>query len=180
MITKNISLQLYDINNDFKSLIEDEDNINPETGELTEDAIKKLDELGLQKQDLIHYVGLSYHIYNAETSEVDAEIDRLTKIKKQRLNKVNAMKKLIEKNIRLGEEMKFANLEIKWKKNPPKTEIDEVAFDLLSFEKVYPELVERNPVLKSGTKNLFKEWYKENKPLPQGIKIIQNHSLVIK
>lgn len=180
MSIKNVALQLYDINNDFRSLIEDEENINQETGELTDDAIKKLDELGLQKQDLIHYVGLSYHTYNAEVSEVDAEIDRLTKIKKQRLGKVNAMKKLIEKNVRLGEEMKFENLEIKWKKNPPKTEIDEIGFDLLAFEKSYPELVERNPVLKSGTKNLFKEWHKENKPLPQGVKIIQNHSLVIK
>lgn len=176
----NFSLQLYDINNEFKSLIEDEDNINSETGELTEDAIKKIDGLGLQKQDLIHYIGLSYHIYNTEVSEVDAEIERLTKIKKQRLNKVASMEKLIEKNIRLGEEMKFENLEIRWKKNPPKTEIDEIEFDLVAFEKSHPDLVERKPILKSGTKNLFKEWHKDNIPLPRGVKIIQNHSLVIK
>lgn len=176
----NISLQLYEINESFRSLIENEENINPETGELTEDAVKQLDSLGFQKQDLIHYIGLSYHTYTADVAAVDIEIDRLSKIRQQRSKRVTSMKRLLEKNVRLGEEMKFKDFEVKWKTNPPKTEIDEVTFNLEEFEKSHPELIERKPTLKSGTKDLFKKWHKEEKPLPQGVRIIQNHSLVIK
>ena len=174
----NVSLQLYEINEAFKSLVEDEENINPETGELTDEAVKKLDSLGLQKQDLIHYIGLSYHTYLAEVQEVDIEIERLSKIKKHRNSKVNAMKRLLEKHVYLGEEMKFGNLEIKWKKNPPSVDVQD-GLDLEEMHKAMPDLVRVN-VSYALDKVKIKELHKANKPLPRGIKVIQNHSLQIK
>ena len=171
-----ISLALYQINDEFRSLIENEENINPNTGELTEEANKKLDALGFQKQDLIHYIGLSYHTYNAHILEVDAEIERLSKIKKHYQNNVSSMKHLLEKNIEIGDELKFNDLEIKYKKNPPAVDTDD-ELNLIELQKTNPELVKTSYSL---DKIKVKELFKADKPLPAGIRVIQNHSLMIK
>jgi len=157
-------------------LLEDENSIDQNTGELTEEAIKKLDSLEIQKKDLIHYVGLSYFNYKAESGKVDAEIERLQNIKKHYTTRENSAKKLLSKYVRLGEELKFDNLEIKWQKNPPSIETDGFV-DLAELEKQQPELVNLEYSL---NKKKVKELAKAGQPLPQGIRVKQDYSMRIK
>ena len=174
----NVSFMLYDINKQFADLIEDENSINQETGELTTEATEKMKALDIQREDLIHYIGLSHFNYKAEAEKVDSEIERLQNIKKSFVNRENSLKRLLERTVRVGEEFKFSNLQIKWAKNPPSVEVDE----LLNLE----ELHSQNPELVKVTtsyqldKVKIKELKKEDKPLPKGIRVIQNNSMRLK
>lgn len=172
----NLSLQLYDIHKGLMELLEDENSVDQTTGELTEEAIKRLGSLEIQKKDLIHYIGLSYFNYKAESGKVDAEIERLQNIKKHYTTRENSTKKLLSKYVRLGEELKFDNLEIKWQKNPPAVEVDDF-IDLEQLKASNPELVKTEYSL---DKKRVKELHKAEKPLPQGIRIKQDFSMRIK
>lgn len=172
----NFSLQLYDIHKGLMDLLDDESSINPETGEITEEAIKKLDSLELQKKDLIHYIGLSYFNYKAESGKVDSEIERLQSIKKYYTTRETSVRRLLGKYVRMGEEVKFNNFEIKWQKNPPSVEADEF-IDLVELAKQQPDLVN---VEHSLNKKKVKELAKAGSPLPSGIRIKQDYSMRIK
>src|SRR5574340_281444 len=97
----NVSYMLYDINKQFAELIEDENSINQETGELTPEASEKMKALDIQREDLIHYIGLSHFNYKAEVEKVDSEIERLTAIKKTVQTKADSLRKLLERTVRV-------------------------------------------------------------------------------
>jgi len=174
----NVSFMLYDINKQFAELIEDENSINQETGELTLEASEKMKALDIQREDLIHYIGLSHFNYKAEVEKVNSEIERLEAIKKSFQVKENSLRRLLEKTVRVGEDFKFSNLQIKWQKNPPSVETD-LELNLEELHNQNPELVSAKTVY-SLDKAKIKEMKKEDKPLPKGIRVIQSNSMRIK
>ena len=169
----NQSYQLYQIDKEFHALIEDENFIDTETGEMSEELVKKIESLEIQKTDLIHYVGLTYHSEIAEEAKVDSEIKRLQAIKEAHTNRVAAMERLLEKYVRLGEKLKFDNLIIKWKTNPGSVETD-IDLDIKTLP---PEFIRVKYELdKTAIKNSFKA----TGTLPDKVRIVKSNSLVIK
>lgn len=169
-------IQLYNINQEIFDLINN--GVNEETGELTPEVAERFQQLQLKKEDIIQSVGLTHIINKAEAEKVDAEIKRLQSIKSFYSKREDAAKRLIQKFIRLGEEYKFPNLQIKYKKNPPKVVVD----DLIDLDTMYESgstLVKRD-ISYSLDKNLVKEFHKDNKPLPDGVRVVQDFSLTIK
>jgi transcription-repair coupling factor (superfamily II helicase) len=167
-------IQLYNINQEIYELINT--NIDEETGELSQEASERFDKLQMKKEDIIQSVGLTHIINKAEAEKVDTEIKRLQSIKSIYSRREEAAKKIIRKFVKLGEEYKFPNLQVKWKKNPPSVVED----DLLDLE----ELRDTNPNLVKVSYSLDKMWvkelYKDGKPLPEGIAVRQDFSLQIR
>lgn len=167
---------LYQINSELNAILDNEEAIDFETGEIKPEAAERIKALELKREDLIHFVGLSYFTFKAKKEAVDLEVKRLTEIKRSIARKEELAKKILSKNVFLGEEFDFQNLIIKWKKNPPSVEVDP-DLDLLQLANEKPELVK---VEYSLDKIRIKEMAKEGLPLPEGIRIVQDNSLLIK
>lgn len=169
----NQALELYKVNKEIFDIIESSVD---ENGEISVEAIEQLDKLQVKKEDLIHSVGLTAIINGAESEKVMNEIRRLQAIKKHYDSRQSAAERLLRKSVKIGEEYSFDNLKIKWKKNPPKVETDP-DLDLNDLQANFPELVK---VEYSVDKNLIKEYHKNNKPLPEKVRVVQDLSLQIK
>lgn len=169
------SLKLYNINEEIEEIINDENLVNQETGEFTEEGLKRFESLQLVKADIIKSLGLANIFYNAQTDMVANEIKRLQGIKKSYESRANAVKKLLTQNLTEGEKYEFDTVKISWRKSE-ETLIDEL-LDLTQFSIDYPELVKIETIIKKAE---IKALHKEGKPLPVGIKIIEKQNLQIK
>ncbi len=167
------NIQLYEVSKELDALLNQAD---PETGELPENIIEQIDALTIERDTLINQAGLIYKMAELDADKVDEEIKRLQSIKKFYTRKSEVMERLLNKTIRLGEEFKFSNLIIKWRKNPPKVETTDL-LDLNELQDTNPELIK---IEYSLDKAKVKELAKNNIPLPAGIKVIQEHKLTIK
>jgi len=144
--------------------------IDPDTGELIEDdkLLKELEENRQEKQkNLILY----YKNLQAEEGIVQAEVDRLIKLKSIVQNKQKSMKYLLEKSMLTNQETEidFTICKAKFKKNPPRLEI-EVGADISQYIKV--EMVEKTD------KNAIKLDLKAGKEV-KGCKLVSDTRLDI-
>lgn len=171
----NTSLVLFKINEQINSIIEDEGSVNPETGEFTEEASKRFEALQMQKADMVQAIGYANIFHNSQADLVDAEIKRLSAIKKTYQSRAEAAKRFLQKHLEPGEKYDFTDLRISWRKSE-ETIIDEM-LDLTQFSIDYPELVKIETTIKKAE---LKALHKEGKPLPVGTKIIEKQNLQIK
>lgn len=172
---ENLSMQLYEVNSEILALLNNENLIDQETGEIKGDFDNTVKALNIKREALIHGVGLINRTAEADAATVDAEIKRLQAIKKIHAVKAEATDKILNRYVYEGEEFKFANLLIKWKKNPPRVENDEI--DLNELQDTNPDIVK---IEYSLDKNRIKEMKKNNIPLPAGIRVVQDYKLTIK
>jgi len=171
----NTSLKLFNINESIESIINDENSVDPLTGEFSPEAVAKFESLQLERADMIKSIGLANIFHNSQSESVNNEIKRLTEIKKYYESKAEAAKKFLQKHLEIGEKFDFDTLKISWRKSE-ETLIDEL-LDLTQFSIDYPELVKIETVIKKAE---IKALHKEGKPLPVGIKIIEKQNLQIK
>lgn len=171
----NTSLKLFNINETIQSIIDDESSVDPLTGEFSPEAVAKFESLQLERADMIKSIGLANIFHISQSESVNNEIKRLTEIKKYYESKAEAAKKFLQKHLEIGEKFDFDTLKISWRKSE-ETIIDEL-LDLTEFSIKYPELVR---IKTEVNKSAIKELYKENKPLPEGTKVITKQNLVIK
>lgn len=171
----NTSLKLFNINESIESIINDENSVDPLTGEFTLEASAKFESLQLERADMVKSIGLANIFHNSQADSVSAEIKRLTGIKKYYESKAEAAKKFLQKHLEVGEKFDFDTLKISWRKSE-ETIIDET-LDLTQFSIDYPELVKIETTIKKAE---LKALHKEGKPLPVGTKIIEKQNLQIK
>jgi hypothetical protein len=172
------TIQLYEANKEFETLLSDiEEYTDPTTGEISPEFMKKIDAVSIKREELILTAGVIYLSSKADADKVDAEIARLTALKKTYGSKSVLMDNLLNKVVRLGEEFKFSTFQIKWYKNPPSVTVAE-NLDLCELAGTNPNLVKTTYSL---DKTYIKELDKAGKPLPDGIKVDKNkHTLRIK
>lgn len=169
-------MQLYNINQEIFDLINN--GVDEETGELTTETSERFQQLQLKKEDIIQSIGLTHIVNKAEAEKVNEEIKRLQSIKSHYSRREEAAKKMLQKFIRLGEEYKFSNLVVKYQKNPHRVIVD----DLIDLERLHDAgsaLIIKD-ISYSLDNKLIKEYYKNGKPLPEGISVAQEFSLRIK
>lgn len=171
----NTSLKLFNINKSIESIINDENSVDPLTGEFTLEASAKFESLQLERADMIKSIGLANIFHNSQADSVSAEIKRLIEIKKYYESKAEAAKKFLQKHLEVGEKYDFDTLRISWRKSES-VESDE----LLDLSKPEYNLVTRTNLVYELDKNLVKSMAKQNMPIPEGIRVKEKQNLVIK
>lgn len=170
---------IYEINDRISILLRG--SVDMETGEITDDGrfLQHAEKSGEQKAEVIHSaVG---EFLNAENyvKMVDAEIERLEKLKAPAKRYANYVKDQITKSLQVGETFEFPNCKIGWRKSSA-IEVDE--FDLMPLEelqKIDPKAVSSKMVY-SLDKKYLTELAKADLPLPKGVKLVTKQNIQIK
>ena len=156
-------MNLYKINNEINELIENSvtEMVDESTGEITyvenPQALAKLDELKLTKEEVISNVCYKYKEIDAFEERVAKEIKRLQSLKKVIENKKEGIKTYLSRNIFEDQKLQTEFYNISWRKSES-LEIDDFYFDLEAFYKENPSLVKitKEPK-KAEIKKLVKE-----------------------
>lgn len=164
-------MNLYEIANQYQHLLDQ--SFNPETGEINEYAIAKLDET---KEDMEEKgIAISSYIQNLEAEEmaVDAAIDRMQIRKNQLTKKVEYLVEYLRSNMeRCGiKQISCPYFVIKLKKCPVSLEITD--------EKLIPDYYKVKKSVTSIDKVSIKEDLAEGLEIP-GAKLKQRNRLEIK
>lgn len=165
--------QLYKVHQKISELIEAM--IDQDTGEINPVAIVQLNKLELQKEDAIHQLCLVHLESKAKAEIVALEIKRLTALKRSLEVREEASKRIIEREVPEGETMQFENAKISYRKSEAVEVDDDFDLSQLAFEQ--PELVNISYSLK---KDEIKKLVKDNKPIPEGIRIVKKNNIQIK
>lgn len=133
--------------------------VDPETGEILnpESIMGELEALEINRKEKQKNMILFYKNLQGEDSILDAEIERLRRLKAINENKQNNIKFMLEQSMRASNEteLDFTTCKAKIKKNPPSLIIDPGA-DVSSYTKVeMVEKVDKNAIKKDL--NLGKE-----------------------
>src|SRR6185295_12883690 len=164
-------MNLYEIANQYQHLLDQ--SFNPETGEINEYALSKLDET---KEDMEEKgIAISSYIQNLEAEEmaVDAAIDRMQRRKNQLTKKVEYLAEYLRSNMeRCGiKQISCPYFVIKLKKCPVALEITD--------EKLIPDYYKVKKSVTSIDKVSIKEDLAEGLEIP-GAKLKQRNRLEIK
>lgn len=155
--------------------------VDLETGEIKDDGkfLQFAEKAQDQKAEIIHSAVGEY--FNAENyvNMVDAEIERLEKLKAPAKRYANYVKDQIKKSIQEGENFEFPNAKISWRKSSA-IEVDE--FDLMPLEeliKIDPKAVSKKEVY-TLDKKYMTELAKAELPLPKGVRLVTKNNIQIK
>jgi hypothetical protein len=156
-------MNLYKINNEINELVENSvtEIVDESTGEITyvenPQALAKLDELKLTKEEVISNVCYKYKEIDAFEERVAKEIKRLQSLKKVIENKKEGIKTYLSRNIFEDQKLQTEFFNISWRKSES-LEIDDFYFDLEAFYKENPSLVK---IIKEPKKTEIKKLVKE-------------------
>lgn len=154
-------------------------NVDEETGELSESVLEELDKLELKKEELTTVLALTFHEFKAMINAIDnnpikREAERLESLKKQYLKSTESLKTLIKKIVPEGEKITTDKYKIGWRKSTSYT-IDDLT-DLAELEKQYPQLVKvERKFMSSEAKNL----HKDTGTLPEGVSEVNKNNIQI-
>lgn len=165
--------QIYKVNQQIHNLVEAM--IDQETGEINPVAVIQLNKLEIQKEEAIHQLCLVHLESKAKAEAVAVEIKRLTALKKSLEVREEASKRIIEREVPEGETMQFENAKISYRKSESVEMDDDFDLSQLAFDQ--PDLVDIKYGLK---KDNIKKLVKENKPIPEGIRIVKKNNIQIK
>ena len=158
-----------DINLEIEDILLD--NVDENTGEVSESALQKVQDLELERNILIQDIAIAKINYEQESELVDEEIKRLQSLKKERLNKSEFLKRILRSMIPQGEKIKFDNVEIKWTKS--KSIQGNESLNLFELSRTNPDLVRIKY-------ELNKTACQKSKALPQSIEIVEKLNMVVK
>lgn len=176
----NQSLKLYFIDKDIEQILEnavENELYDPRTGELLPEVLDKINSLELKKEDLFHNIGLMQLQAKASIGAVDAEIKRLTDIKKSFQTREGTAKKFLQNHIPEGEKFEFENLKISWRKSTAVETKEDLNLESLKVSD--PDFVTEKVVF-SLDKTLVKNTYKANGILPAGVKVVEKQNIQVK
>lgn len=173
--------ELRKINNRITKILSDENNVNEETGEISEAVIDQLNALDLRKEEIIEVLALAFHDYRAmaesiKNDPVVLEAKRKLELAKQYEAGYNSLKNLLAKVVPEGDKIETENYKISWRKSSV-VEVDELECNLEELYKKQPELVRAKFEI---DKKIIKELSKANKPLPNGVTIEERNNLQLK
>jgi len=168
-------MKLYEYKNEIKKLIDE--SVDPETGELSQEASEQLDLLYSNKLEKISDVVFFIKNEQSFVDAIDVEVKKLNDKKKFVINRVNFLKDYIKRNINEGEKIDQPSFTISWRKSES-VEVD-IIMDLEELHKTSPEIIKQN-ISYSVDKVKAKEIFKKTGILPEGISIVQKNNLQIK
>jgi len=168
-------MNLYQINNEVKRLIED--SVDAETGEIAEEAFEKLNALELSKQEVINNTALTYKEIDNFRTAIKNEIARLKDIDRSVSRKQELIRRYLSQNIGEGEKIQTENYTITWRKSA-KIVQDDNLISLEELKKRNNDSVREKVVLELDKKYLT-ELAKAGKPLPEGVQYVKINNIKI-
>ena len=165
-------MKLYEINNEIENIIEN--NVS-ETGEISTEIEKQIETLELQRKDKVQSLALLYKDLNYFSDSIANEIKTLQQKKKSIENKIDFIKKYLERNLAEGEKFNESNFSITWRKSTS-IEVDPFINEK-KFAEQFPDLVNIKIELQ---KNKIKDLIKTTGVIPEGINYVEKNNLVIK
>ncbi len=88
--------------------------VDPETGEVSDDALSVLEGLGVQRQDKIENIALYIKNLAADAAAIKAEEDTLSKRRKTAESQVSRLKSYLSEHM-MGEKMETPRVKIGWR-----------------------------------------------------------------
>lgn len=168
-----LTFNLYRVNSELSNLIET--SVDPETGEISEEAWALIEQLTTKRTALVQDIGLYYKQLGYFTDACDQEIEAVKKRKQQAVNIQERIKRLLVRALN-GEKLSTPNLTVTFRTSET-VETDPV-FEIEELEKTNPDLV-RVKVVKELDKVKIKELAKQG-ILPAGITIMKKTGVTVK
>jgi predicted phage-related endonuclease len=165
-------MKLYQINHEIENIIEN--NVS-ETGEISTEIVNLIESLEIQRKDKVQSLALLYKDFNYFSDSIANEIKSLQQKKKSIENKIDFIKKYLERNLAEGEKFNETNFTITWRKSTS-IEVDPFINEK-KFAEQFPDLVNIKIELQ---KNKIKDLIKTTGVIPEGINYVEKNNLVIK
>jgi len=118
-------MKLYEISDEIERILAQE--VDRETGEITDETLAKLEELEMARSDKALAVAAYMKGEQVEGEAVKLEADRLNERAKRHQRRADRLKQYLEQFVPEGSDFHDARSTIKWKKNPPSCEITDQA-----------------------------------------------------
>lgn len=118
-------MNIYEINKDLEAILASQ--VDETTGEVSEQGMAEYEALSLSKQEKQKNTIMYYKNIIGTVDVLDAEMQRLSKLKQIYNNKADRIKNLIEYGMGDDEAIDFGICGAKFKKNPPSVIIDDEA-----------------------------------------------------
>lgn len=148
-------MNIYEINSDINEILKETD----ENGEITEDNLKKLSNLSIQRVDKLLNLGCWIKNLNSDSDGIGNEIKRLQERKKSIDNNINRLKDWATANMKEKEKIEDARIRISIRKSERCVlNLGITTADLPSCYqtiKITPNLVELKKLCKGGSDNEF-------------------------
>jgi len=156
-----------------------------ETGEITEAGAKKLDELGIKKEEIIQEMIKAYKNFQMLIDGVDAEIARLQDRKATYEKSQNSIMKQVRPHLTAGEKIVTPEFELKWTTSTVVEGLDnyDPQLEFSSPDSLLRSFVTCNvpdPIYKFDKRAIQAELKKEKPDLPVDIYVNQTKNPKIK
>ena len=169
-------MKLYEIDSKITDLIDQA--IDPETGEINEEAYTLLEQLQMERDKKVEGIALWIKDLNAEALAIKAEKNALAQRQAQTERKAENLKSFL-KYVLKGEKFKTAKCAISYRKSEALEIIDEeeVVWYFDSFPQ--DEKVKYIKVEESVRKDAVKDYIKKNGAI-EGAEIVERVSVILK
>lgn len=167
-------MKLYEIDSQITDLIEDA--IDPETGEINEEAYTKLEQLQMERDKKVENIVLWIKDLNAEALAIKAEKNALAQRQAQAEKKAESLKKYLTYALN-GQKFKTARCAVSYRKSE--------ALEIRNEEQVlhyFGAFDDRDQFIKveeSVRKDAVKDYMKEHGPVA-GAEIVERVSVILK
>ncbi len=164
------TMQLYEIDAAIRDVLDGM--VDPETGEVSDDALALLEDLSLQRQDKIEGIALYYKNLTADAAAIKAEEEALRKRRQSAESHAARLKHYLS-DFMPGEKLETAKVKIGWHKSTAVMVANEADF-IRAAPKDY--LTYKDPTV---NKTAIKEALAAGKEVP-GAELITNMNLQVK
>lgn len=90
---------LWEINEEIEQILLFDDMVDPETGEVNEDLMKRLDELEMERDEKLEGCGIVMKELNAEIVAIKAEMDALKKRMTTKMNRLDRIGEYVSRTL---------------------------------------------------------------------------------
>lgn len=160
---------LWEINSQIEEILMFEDMVDPETGEVREDLMEKLDQLEIDRDEKLENIGIVMKELNAEIIAIKSEIDALKKRMTSKANRLDRISKYVSHTLG-GKKFESPKVAFSFKRSE---KVDIVNEDLVPEE--YCDYRTEKKVIKTDIKKALKD----GKEVP-GCILVENMNLQVK
>lgn len=173
-----MNFQLFKISEEIEKLIEE--NLDIETGEISEEASKALEALQVDRLKVIENMALYIKNKQAELSALEAHKETLEQRIAQRKRSIDWLTRFLKRSVTEGEKFSTPEVELKWTTSN-RLEIDDIVCQPDKFlkDKTWKKFLNIKTTVEWAKKELS-DYLKEGNQLPVGMNYITTKNLKVK
>ncbi len=153
--------------------------VDTTTGEIDNEKFAEVEKLAETKEELAQGLALNYKGWLDLINSIKAKEADLRQLKTIYQKSADSVKEFLEKHVEEDQIIETDSFRIFWRNNPPSVLTDDLLRLDGGLHVAFPELVKEEITYKLD-KMKVKAYAKAGTPLPEGIRVVQRKSLVIK